>query len=100
MGRMHTYRWFYHPDKEMQKKYLELYLESFVESGELSCKDSITYKLTGKAVVTLESFEDEERKHRDNFIIQVVMVLLTIALTFLATVQAGLIKLPILFNLT
>lgn len=100
MSRLHTNRWVYHPEKETHKKYLNLYLSSFVESGELISQDALTYKLTGKAIVTLENFEDQERKHRDNLIIQRIMVILTIALAFLATVQAGLIKLPTLISLT
>lgn len=100
MSRLHTNRWVYHPEKETHKKYLNLYLSSFVESGELISQDALTYKLTGKAIVTLENFEDQERKHRDNLAMQIIMVILTIALAFLATVQAGLIKLPALISLT
>jgi hypothetical protein len=92
MSGIYTLRSFGHPDhKECQNK-LRMYVDSFIESGEVSNTKS-GFKVNGKAIVTLELFQTEERRHKDSVKLQYSMVLLTLLLAMLASVQAGLIKL-------
>jgi len=89
---IYTLRFFGHPDREQCQNKLRMYVESFVESGELS-KIAGSYKVNGKAIVTLEHFQTEERRHKDSVKLQYSMVLLTFLLAILASIQAGLVKL-------
>ena len=96
---IYTLRFFKHPNIEKYEKQLSLYVDSFVESGEVS-KIEHGYKVNGKAIVTLEKFEAEERRHKDSVRLQYSMVFLTCILAILASVQAGLIKLEPILDFT
>jgi len=96
---MYTLRFFGHPDREQCQNKLKMYVESFVESGELS-RVAGGYKVNGKAIVTLEQFQTEERRHKDSVKLQYSMVLLTFLLAILASIQAGLIKLKPFIDLS
>ena len=101
MSRLYSIRWIVHPDKNMQEKKLILYLDSFVESGDLICTNRhYSYTITGKALLTLDEYEESERRHQDNVRLQRLMVLLTLIMAFFTMVQADLIKLPTLFDFT
>ncbi|GIU35555.1 hypothetical protein TUM4644_36770 [Shewanella colwelliana] len=100
MSDVYSIRSFGHPDKETCKNKLRLYLESLVDSGELVKVANGDFKVTGKAVVTLELFQHEERRHRDSLRSQYIMVALTLCLAMLASIQAGLIKLKPILDLT
>ena len=97
MTKLYSIRWVLHPSADEQEKKLELYLDSLVESGELR-KVNLEYVVTGKAIGTLEKYEEEERRHTEAVKLQKKMVSLTIILAFMAMVQAGLIKLPPLID--
>ncbi len=100
MMHIHSSKYFNHPDKDTATSLLKLYLNSFVESGEIIKTKGIDYKLTGKAIVTLENYENEERKHQENLRLQRIITLATIIMALLAAIQADLIKMPTLFDLT
>ena len=101
MSRLYSIRWIVHPDKNMQDKKLILYLDSFVESGDLICTNRhYSYTITGKALLTLDEYEESERRHQDNVRLQRLMVLLTLIMAFFTMVQADLIKLPTFFDFT
>lgn len=68
-----------------------------VKSGELN-KINHEYEVTGKAIITLERYEEQERRHVEAVKLQRKMVLLTIFLVIMAAVQAGLIKFPPLLD--
>jgi hypothetical protein len=96
---IYTLRFFGHPDREQCQNKLRMYVDSFVESGEVS-KIEGGYKVNGKAIVTLELFQTEERRHKDSVKLQYSMVLLTFLLSILASIQAGLIKLKPFIDFT
>lgn len=64
----------------------QLFLDSFVEAGELE-KGGIGYKVTGKAVTTLSEYEVEETRHEDNYKIQRSTRLLTAVLALVGIIQ-------------
>lgn len=97
---MHSLRFFRHPDRENYKNKLRMYVDSFVESGEVSKVQGGGYKVNGKAILTLERYQTEERRHKVSVRLQYGMVILTSLLAFLASVQAGLIKLKPLLDLS
>ncbi len=88
-----------HPSAYEQQNRLELYLDSLVESGDLR-KVNREYVVTGKAISTIEKYEEEERRHTEAVKLQKRMVLLTILIAFVAIVQSGIIKLPVLLDLS
>lgn len=98
MTKLYSIKWVLHPSAEEQQSRLELYLDSLVESGELR-KVNIEYVVTGKAISTIEKYEEEERRHIEAVKLQKKMVSLTILIVFLAIVQSGIIKLPVLLDL-
>ncbi|BCI77644.1 hypothetical protein [Vibrio cholerae] len=89
---------FRHPDKEKLKRLLELQLDSFVQSGELIKQDG-SYKLTGKAIQTLETFQLESRRHKMALIQQWLMITLTFLLALIGLVQANIVKFPTILEL-
>ena len=99
MTKLYSIKWVLHPSADDQQSKLELYLDSLVESGELS-KVNTEYVVTGKAISTIEKYEEEERRHAEAVKLQKKMVSLTILIAFVAVVQSGIIKLPVLLDLT
>lgn len=92
MSGIYSLRSFGHPDRETCQSKLRMYIDSFIESGEVSNTQS-GFKVNGKAIVTLELFQTEERHHKDSVRLQYGMIILTLFLAMFAAVQAGLIKL-------
>jgi hypothetical protein len=99
MSGIYSLRSFGHPNRQECQNKLRMYVDSFIESGEVS-KTKTGYKVNGKAIVTLELFQTEERRHKDSVRLQYSMVLLTLLLAMLASVQAGLIKLKPFIDLS
>lgn len=98
MTKLYSIKWVLHPSANEQQNRLELYLDSLVESGELR-KVNTKYVVTGKAISTIEKYEEEERRHTEAVKLQKKMVALTILIAFVAIVQSGIIKLPVLLDL-
>lgn len=98
MTKLYSIKWVLHPSADEQQDRLELYLDSLVESGELR-KVNTEYVVTGKAISTIEKYEEEERRHTEAVKLQKKMVSLTILIAFVAIVQSGIIKLPVLLDL-
>jgi hypothetical protein len=99
MSKLYSINWVLHPSGDQQQRKLELYLESLVSSGELR-KVNNEYVVLGKAISTIERYEEEERRHSEAVKQQRYMVVLTIVLVLVSIVQSGLIKLPTLLNLS
>lgn len=93
MTKIYSMRLFLHPSWEVQHKKTDLYLESLVSSGELD-KINDEYVVTGKAISTIEKYEEEERRHTEAVKLQRKMFWLTLIALLFAIVQSGLIKLP------
>lgn len=97
MEKIYSMRLFLHPSWEVQQSKMELYLESLIESGELR-KVNNEYVVTGKAISTIEKYEEEERRHTEAVKLQKKMFWLTIIAVIFAIVQSGVIKLPTVLN--
>ncbi len=93
MSKLYSIKWVLHPTSSEQFDRLELYLESLVISGELSVINH-EYVVTGKAISTIEKYEEEERRHTEAVKLQKKMVMLTLILVIIAILQSGLIKFP------
>lgn len=93
MAKIYSMRLFNHPSLEVHHKKMDLYLESLVSSGELS-KINDEYVVTGKAISTIEKYEEDERRHTEAVKLQRKMLWLTIIAVIFAIVQSGVIKLP------
>jgi hypothetical protein len=97
MTKLYSINWVLHPTGDEQQKKLEFYLDSLVGSGELR-EVNDEYVVSGKAITTIERYEEEERRHTEAVKLQKKMFWLTILLLFVATVQSGVIKLPTLLD--
>lgn len=91
MMKLYSINWVLHPSGDEQKKRLELYLDSLVMSKELQEVNN-EYIITGKAISTIEKYEEEERRHTEAVKLQKKMFWLTILLLFIAIAQLGIIK--------
>lgn len=86
---MHGSRWILHPDREKQQTHARLMLESLEGSGELKKdKSSSIYKLTGKAITSLETYERESNRHEQIISQSRHMKWLTFALIIVGIAQA------------
>lgn len=81
-----------HPQADELREKLTIFLKSFIMSGELTSTSSGNYVVTGKAILTLDQYEQEERRHQQNVRLQWLIVLLTIILALSALIQAQVIK--------
>jgi len=97
MTKLYSINWILHPSGDEQQRKLEFYLESLVLSGELNNINN-QYIVTGKAISTIEKYEEEERRHTEAVKLQKRMFWLTILLLIVAIVQSGVIKLPTLLD--
>ncbi len=93
MEKIYSLRLFLHPSWGKQFSILQMYLDSLVDSGEID-KINDEYVVTGKAISTIEKYEEEERRHTEAVKLQKKMFWLTIVAVLFAVVQSGVIKLP------
>jgi hypothetical protein len=100
MSDLYTMKWVLHPDGEAQRHKVAFYLDALVTTGELRKRANAGYALTGHALKTIEEYEEQERRHTENVKIQRRMFWLTVAIVLLTLVQAGLVKLRPLIDLT
>ncbi len=99
MTKLYSIRWINHPARSGQKQILKIYLDSLVDSGEIE-KNNRLYRVTGKAITTMERYEEEERRHIADVKLQRWMVYLTIILTIVAILSSGLIKFSPIIDLS
>lgn len=99
MSLIHTDRWYLHPNHEMEHHRVRFYLDKLAETNDL-VKNGIDYQITGHGVAAIELYEEQERKHGESISTQRRMFWLTIVIALLTLVQAGLVKLPPLLDLT
>jgi hypothetical protein len=100
MTELYTVKWHNHPNGNAQREKVEFYLDGLVDTGELKKTKDGLYELTGLAIRWIEEYEEQERKHGENVKIQRRMLWLTVVIVLLTLVQAGLIKLPQIIDLT
>lgn len=99
MSLMYSEKSFLHPDWEEYMHRIEFYLNALNQTNDLS-KLNGDYSITGQGVGAIERYEEDERKHSENIRNQRKMFWLTLAITALTFVQAGLIKFPTIIDLT
>jgi hypothetical protein len=99
MAKLYTMRLFLHPSWEVQERKVELYLDALVHSGELR-KVNNEYVVNGAALITLETYEEEERRHTEAVKLQARMFWLALIAALFAFVQTGLVKLPTVVDLS
>lgn len=87
------------PDWDIKERQLEFYLESLVATGDLKFANN-AYRVNGQAIRTIEEHEEQEIKHRDALRMQRWVVFLTFLIVLLTLVQAGLVKLPPILDLS
>lgn len=97
MSKIYSMRSFLHPSRKMQQQKLNLYLESLVLSEELKMVNH-EYVVTGKAISTIEKYEEEERRHTEAVKLQWNMFWITLIAVIFTIVQSGVIKLPTIIN--
>ncbi|MGD9900180.1 MAG: hypothetical protein AB7T22_13745 [Calditrichaceae bacterium] len=97
MKKIYSKRLFSHPCREIQLKKIEIYLQSLVFSGELKKKDN-EYVVTGNAIITIEKYEEGERRHTESVKLQRKMFWLTKIVVIFTIVQSGIIKLPTILD--
>ncbi len=100
MTKIYSMRLFLHPSWEFQHKKMELYLGSLVSSGELEKTNSREYVVTGKAISTIENYEEDERRHTEAVKLQRKIFWLTLIAVIFAVVQSGVIKIPTVIDLS
>ena len=99
MSSLYSERWFAHPNADEESKKVQLYLDSFLQSGEIDKINTRTYKLNSKSIVTMEQYELDKRRHDDNIKLQWAMLCISILLVIIAIIQAGLVKCPVILDL-
>lgn len=103
MENLYSNKWILHPHFRLEQYKLEFYLDALVETGELSKVNSDMlpkYSLTGLGLRAIEDSEEQDRKHTENVKIQRQMLWVTLAICFFTIVQAGIVKLPALLDLS
>ncbi len=86
MEELYSIRWFGHPKGEAAHKRLQLFMSSLVATGEIVEDESpFCFRVKGKALDTLSSFELEERRYKEMLSLQKKMTFLTVVIA-LATI--------------
>ena len=89
MDRIYTKRWQGHPLGLKAHDKLELFLEAFVDSGELvKAQSYFSYIVKGKAINTLEEIDRENKKDRVSLIINIIMAIATVCIAIFTIVMA------------
>lgn len=99
LSNRYGHRWASHPEWEPLSNGVEFHLEMLADSGELR-KEGHRYVPTGLALKALEETQEQERRHRANLRLQVALAILTLAAAAAAAVQANLVKVPTILDLT
>jgi hypothetical protein len=99
MTTLYSIKWFSHPQGQEARAKLDIYLKCLEETGELR-KHNHKYVITGQALRAIEDYEEQERKHTENVKIQRFSLTVALTIAALTFVQAGLVRLPPLLDLS
>lgn len=99
MTKLYGPKWVFHPSQKTQQKKIEFYLSSLVNSEDI-IENNKKFESSPKALQTIEKREEEERKFEESQGVQIKLVLLTLLISAFAAIQAGLIKLSPIIDLT
>lgn len=87
MTQMFSLRWVMHPDRSRTQGHYSLILRSLLLDGDLESVGN-SYRLSPKALSTLATFEEEDRRHAENRRRQTILAFLTFALILIGIPQA------------
>jgi hypothetical protein len=97
----HGPQWARHPGWEQLRRALTRQLNGLADTGELRLDTgSQLFTPTGQAYKSLEESDDTDRRHRDNFRLQIAIGVLTLVGALMAAVQADVVKVPTLVDFT
>ena len=99
MSSRHGNRWAGHPSWQSHQEHMESQLELLADAGDIR-KSGTGYRPTGQGLKTLEEAEEADRRHKENFRIQVGLGILAFASALMAAAQAGVVRFPLLLDLT
>lgn len=99
MTKRYGYRWASYPRWESHSNEIQFYLDGLVDTGELK-KVNFDYVPTGQAFRTLEEADEQDRKHRANLRVQILLAILALFSAIAAAAQAGMFKFPTLLDFT
>jgi hypothetical protein len=106
MTRLYSMEWVTHPEGDAREEKVRLYLKALVESKDV-VKNGTKYCILPQAILTIEKYEEEERRHKKQINLQRVLVFLTFLLAFSALlqaivimIQAKIIKFPWILDLS
>jgi hypothetical protein len=85
-AQLYSNRVFFHPEREQMLNYCSLLLDSLASSGDLTL-DNHAYRLAPRALQTMATHEEEDRRHRDMLAQQRAAKWLTFALIFVGLLQ-------------
>jgi hypothetical protein len=100
MGQLYSLKWIHHPEGQHQKQKVKAFLESLSDTGELKPAQNGKYRITGFTLKAIEEYEEQERRHADNVKIQRWALLLTLGIVVFTAIQADILKIPTLLDLT
>lgn len=98
LTKIYSMRLFLHPEMETQSRSIKLYLDSLVESEDLR-ENNGEYTATGKAIATLESFEEIEQRHVATVKLQQRTMWIALLALLFAVVETEIVKVPTLLEL-
>jgi hypothetical protein len=97
--KIHSIRLLNHPNKDILLNKIRLCLDALIYSEDIVNNDS-HYLATGKAITTIENFDREERRHNDLKKLQRRTISLTFILIIVGLIQAQVIKIPTILDLS
>lgn len=100
MGQLYSLKWIHHPEGQDQKQKVKAFLESLSDTGELKSAKNGKYRITGFTLKAIEEYEEQERRHADNVKVQRWALLLTLAIVVFTAIQADIVKIPTVLDLT
>jgi hypothetical protein len=89
LNSIYGHRWIFHPQKDHLLRYYTLIFDSLESSNDLTKHAALSYEVSPSALVTLSSYEEDERKHQDSVSQQRKLVYLTIALVLVGVAQVS-----------
>ncbi|PSF09230.1 hypothetical protein C7H09_08025 [Marinobacter fuscus] len=100
MGQLYSLKWILHPEGQDQKQKVKAFLDSLADTGELEPRQNGKYRISGFTLKAIEEYEEQERRHTDHVKIQRWALFLTLAIVVFTAIQAEIIKIPTLMDLT
>lgn len=99
MSARHGDRWAGHPSWWSHHSRLDDQLELLVEAGDLR-KWKNGYRPSAQGLRTLDDADEADRKHNENLRVQWGLVVLAVASAVMAAAQVGIVKFPMLLDMT